>query len=54
MISGTLNIGMGDKFDQAATRAMPTGTFGFWPPEMKHFAWAKGDTVIQLHRSGHG
>ena len=52
VISGALNIGMGDKFDQAATRAMPTGTFGFWPPEMKHFAWAKGDTVIQLHGIG--
>ncbi|MGH9882311.1 MAG: cupin domain-containing protein [Pyrinomonadaceae bacterium] len=52
VISGTLNIGMGDKFDQTATRAMPAGTFGFWPPEMKHFAWAKGETVIQLHGIG--
>ncbi len=52
VISGTLNIGMGDKFDQAATRPMPTGTFGFWPPEMRHFAWAKGNTVIQLHGIG--
>jgi Domain of unknown function (DUF4437) len=52
VISGILNIGMGDKFDQTATRPMPSGTFGFWPPEMKHFAWAKGDTVIQLHGIG--
>jgi hypothetical protein len=31
---------------------MPAGTFGFWPPDMKHFAWAKGDTVLQLHGTG--
>ena len=40
---------MGDKFDQAATQEMPAGTFGFWPAGMKHFAWAKGETVLQLH-----
>jgi hypothetical protein len=43
---------MGDKFDQAATQAMPAGTFGFWPAGMKHFAWAKGETVLQLHGIG--
>jgi len=52
VISGTFNVGMGDKFDQTTTRAMPSGTFGFWPAEMKHFAWAKGDTVLQLHGIG--
>ena len=52
VISGTFNIGMGDKFDQSATRVMPAGTFGFWPAEMKHFAWAKGETVLQLHGIG--
>jgi len=31
---------------------MPAGTFGFWPAEMKHFAWAKGETVLQLHGTG--
>ena len=52
VISGTFNVGMGDKFDQTATREMLAGTFGFWPAEMKHFAWAKGDTVLQLHGTG--
>ncbi len=52
VISGTLNVGMGEKFDKTATRAMPAGTFGFWPAEMKHFAWAKGETVLQLHGTG--
>lgn len=52
VISGTLNVGMGEQFDQTATRAMPAGTFGFWPAEMRHFAWAKGETVVQLHGTG--
>jgi len=41
-----------DKFDQAATQVMSAGTFGFWPAGMKHFAWVKGETVLQLHGIG--
>jgi hypothetical protein len=52
VLSGTFNLGMGEKFDQSASREMPAGTFGFWPAGMRHFAWAKGDTVIQLHGIG--
>ncbi len=52
VISGMFNFGMGDKFDQSATKEMPAGTFGFWPAGMKHYAWAKGETVVQLHGMG--
>lgn len=52
VISGIFNLGMGEKFDQSATREMPAGTFGFWTAEMRHFAWAKGETVLQLHGTG--
>jgi quercetin dioxygenase-like cupin family protein len=52
VISGTFNFGMGDTFDQSACKEMPAGTFGFWPADMKHFAWAKGETVVQLHGIG--
>ena len=52
VISGTFNLGMGEKFDQAATREMTAGTYGFWPAEMRHFAWAKGNTILQLHGIG--
>src|SRR5688500_2811177 len=37
VISGTFNVGMGERFDQTTTRAMPAGTFGHWPAEMRHF-----------------
>jgi quercetin dioxygenase-like cupin family protein len=52
VISGTFNVGIGDKFDRAATRPMPAGTFGYWPPPMRHFAWAQGETILQLHGVG--
>lgn len=52
VISGTFNIGMGDKFDQAATEPMPAGTYGFWEAGMKHFVWVKGETIVQFHGQG--
>jgi quercetin dioxygenase-like cupin family protein len=52
VISGTFYIGMGDKFDEKAGKLMPAGSFGYWPAGMKHFAWAKGETVVQVHADG--
>ena len=52
ILSGVLNFGMGEKFDRGATREMPAGSFGYWPVGMPHFAWAKGETVLQLHGRG--
>jgi hypothetical protein len=52
VISGTFNLGMGEKFDESKASAMPTGTFGFLAPQMKHFAFANEPTVIQLHGEG--
>ncbi len=52
VIVGTFNIGMGDKFDQHATKPMPAGTYGFWKAGMKHFVWVKGETIVQFHGDG--
>jgi hypothetical protein len=52
VISGCFNIGMGDKFDAKATQEMPAGTYGYWQAGMKHFVWAKGETVLQFHGMG--
>ena len=49
VISGTFNLGMGEKFDTSVGHEMPPGTFGFLAPRMNHFAWASEATVIQLH-----
>ncbi|HLN30143.1 MAG TPA: cupin domain-containing protein [Gemmataceae bacterium] len=52
VISGTFNIGMGDKFDEKMTKSMEAGAYGYWPAGMKHFVWAKGETVLQFHGTG--
>lgn len=52
VLSGSFNLGMGEKFDRRSTREMTSGTFGFWPAGMRHFVWVKGETVIQLHGIG--
>ena len=52
VLAGALNLGMGDRFDRAATRRLSAGSFGYWPAGMRHFAWAEGETVLQLHGQG--
>lgn len=52
VISGTFHIGMGEKFDEKGTKAMPAGTYGLWEAGMKHFVWAKGETIVQFHGMG--
>jgi hypothetical protein len=52
VIAGTFHLGTGDKFDEAAGTEMPTGAFGFVGPHMKHYAWATGETIVQVHGMG--
>ena len=52
VLSGVLHFGVGETFDRSATRPMPAGSFGYWPIGMRHFAWAEGETVLQLHGRG--
>jgi hypothetical protein len=52
VLSGEFNVGMGETFDTAKGHALPAGTFAFMAAQMRHFAWAKGDTVVQVHGMG--
>jgi quercetin dioxygenase-like cupin family protein len=52
VISGTLKVGMGDRFDEGQMNALPTGSFAAIPPRMRHYAMANGETVLQLHGVG--
>jgi quercetin dioxygenase-like cupin family protein len=52
VISGTINLGMGDKLDETATRPMGPGSFAVLPTGMKHFVWNKGESVVQIHSEG--
>lgn len=52
VIQGTLGMGLGEKFDQAAGRELPVGSYASMPQGVRHFAWAKGETVIQVSAMG--
>jgi hypothetical protein len=49
VISGTLKVGMGDKFDTAHMMTFPAGSFAYLDPDMHHYAMASGPTIIQVH-----
>ena len=52
VIQGTINIGMGDKFDESAAKQLPVGSFALMPRKMSHFAFASGETIVQIHGTG--
>src|SRR5213079_2663086 len=52
VISGTFNIGMGDKFDEAAGKELGADGFVVLPAGMKHYAWITADAIIQIHGKG--
>jgi quercetin dioxygenase-like cupin family protein len=52
VLSGTFYMGMGEKFNESLAKEMPAGSYGFMPKEMRHFAWCKGETIVQIHGVG--
>jgi quercetin dioxygenase-like cupin family protein len=49
VISGTFNIGMGDKLDESKGHAVKAGGFAKAPTGMQHFAFFTEDSAIQIH-----
>jgi quercetin dioxygenase-like cupin family protein len=52
IISGTGFLGMGGKFDEAGAKQMEPGSFAILPAGMQHFAFSKGETVVQISGKG--
>lgn len=52
VLSGTFAVGMGESFDEKGLHDLPPGGFVMLPAEMRHFAMAKTDIVIQVHGTG--
>ena len=52
VISGALLVGMGDKLDVATMETVPEGGFTVMPAQMRHYARAKVDTILQVHAMG--
>ena len=52
VISGTFNMGTGDKLDQSKTTPLSAGSVAIMQPKTNHFAWTKEETIIQAHGVG--
>ena len=52
VLSGTFNVGMGDKLNTQESQALAPGGFLYLPAKMRHFAWTASPTVIQLNLEG--
>jgi hypothetical protein len=52
VIQGVLGMGQGEKFDRRSGKELPAGSFSHMPKGMRHFAWTKGETIIQLNGVG--
>jgi len=52
VISGGFAINSGETADRAAAKALPPGSFVHLPAGMPHYAFADGETVVQINGVG--
>ena len=52
VLKGVLMMGVGENFNEAVAQELGEGAFAKMPREMRHYAWAKGETVIQVYGVG--
>ena len=52
VISGTLAMGKGPKFDETAAHDMTAGAFSVMPAGTEHFATCKSECIVQVHAMG--
>jgi quercetin dioxygenase-like cupin family protein len=49
VLSGTVLVGYGERFDESKMRALPAGSLWTEPARQPHFAWAKdGGVLLQV------
>src|SRR6267378_1751498 len=52
VLQGTFAAGMGDKLDTSALHDFAVGSYIAMPKRMRHFAMAKGETIVQVTAMG--
>jgi anti-sigma factor ChrR (cupin superfamily) len=52
VMSGTFNIGIGDKLDRSMTKALSVGSVAIMQPKTNHFVWTDQETIVQVHGVG--
>ena len=52
VVSGTFHMGVGETFNASAATTMTAGSYSLLAKDIRHFAWATGETVVQIHGVG--
>jgi len=52
VISGTFNVGHGEKFDRAKSNPLGRGDVAIMQPKAPHFGWVGKETIVQVHGVG--
>jgi quercetin dioxygenase-like cupin family protein len=52
VISGSFALGMGEKFDEKSMKTLPQGGYAIAPANMRHYAMATTETVVQVDGQG--
>jgi quercetin dioxygenase-like cupin family protein len=52
VLTGTLNVGAGDKVDKSQSTALPAGSYQLVPAKVHHYVWTTGETMFQLNGMG--
>ena len=52
VISGTFNMGTGDKLDRSRSMALAAGSVGIMQPKTAHYGWTQEETIVQVHGVG--
>ena len=52
VIEGILIVGFGEKVDPATERELPAGSYVVMPRGVRHYVWAKGETIVQMQGIG--
>lgn len=52
VIAGRFGVAAGEKLDRGAGDVLPTASFVHLPAGMAHYAWAEGETIVQINGIG--
>jgi quercetin dioxygenase-like cupin family protein len=52
VLSGEVSVGTGDKLDKADAKALKAGDFVLLPAGVNHYAFARTESVIEVHSTG--
>jgi quercetin dioxygenase-like cupin family protein len=52
VITGRFAVASGETLDRTAAKPLPAGSFVHLPAGMPHYAWADGETIVQINGMG--